>query len=429
MSADLFNQLEVDYKAETSHAEDVITYSGGKRIPVISTPSESLPQQRMLVPANDVRLAGGVSAGARAVRSGPRSGMLGIEGYLSGTMVTSPADGATVPDTWVSQLLGYGLGGNDGGPGVSAKTITGGTVAQISVADTTGVSKGSIVWIGAQGDGRGDGRAYLVKDVPSGTVIQFQPTTAVAPINGDKVHFGRTIYSAPRTQTGAGYQSLRFMVGRQDAADAQQNHYRGCGMVGLRISFPAGEIPRWSADYAASHVRRAAYTVPSALPLEDCFAAPVDGGAMTWWGSSTLRAELTNVRDVEFELALSVIPIESIHGAANNDQTTVGWFIAGCIPTLRFRVPFDDAWESWWDTEDPTTGDFTRGFMLTATRGRGRLVAACIPKGQIVGERPQRAVDASGLTYAQVTVRGVDLIDDSVSTNEIYRSAFKLGLG
>jgi len=437
-TADLQNRVEVDFHTESAFAQDSTSYSGGKRVPVTSPPAENLPQQRVLVPANDVRAAGGIPAGGRAVRSGPRSGTFTIESYLCGTMLTAPADGTAVPNTWLSELIGYGLGGNDGGPGVSAKTLSGThTTAQFQVADTTGIEPGSIIWLGAQGDGRGDGRAYHVKDVPSSTVVQIQPSVAVAPINGDKVHFGRTLYHQPRTQTGGGssgtfaHQSLRFMIGRQGTGN--QNHYRGAAMQALRIGLPLGEVPTVSMDYAAAHVKRSAVTVPSAsLDLEDCFAAPVDGGAMTYWGDTTLRAELTQVRDVELTLDLQVLPIESLHGAVNSDQTVVGWIIAAAIPTLRFRVPADAAtptWESWWDTEDPTSADFTKGFMLTATRGRGRLVAICLPKTQIVGMRPQVSVDTNGLTYHEVTVRGLDLIDDDVSTDDLYRSAFKLGLG
>jgi hypothetical protein len=183
MSADVYRLQELIYNDEGSFLENANsmgsnTYASTNRIPFIAdTAVATLNQERITDQTAQAK-----KSASRPGYLGLRSGSLEFSCYIPGV-----AGGAGAPTaTWFHDLLSDGLGGE-------IATDDGGTVTSATDADTfvttgvTAISPGTIIFVGAKGDGRGDGQAALVSSWSAGST-QLLTALPGTPASPDVVH-------------------------------------------------------------------------------------------------------------------------------------------------------------------------------------------------------------------------------------------------
>src|SRR5690606_24388133 len=138
-----------------------------------------------------------------------------------------------------------------------------------------GVSAGSLVRIGAKGDGRADGQgvaagSHATNDLP---LLTDAPE---APTNGDVVYASRLGYPSQAPGTYLTLASVRF---RYQSAQ-QQYLLHGCYPTSCEFNIEVGGIPTVRLTYAVSWWETVNETFPDATAVEDHAGAPVAGGSM-----------------------------------------------------------------------------------------------------------------------------------------------------
>lgn len=348
---------------------------------------------------------------------GVRSWTLEIEFYLAGHLTTTAG---ALTQTWLQKLLSDALGGSN--VAAVGTTLSGATTASsFTLTATTGWAAGQIGWMGAKGDGKGDGQAFVVNAVgPPTTSLVALPATPASP---DVVYAGMQVYhdeSTAQTLT-----SRRFMCGYSSTPTAgAQFQALGGQLSALQITWAFGDLPRCKATFVGAYWQRNAVTIPSvALTLKDQFCAPTAAGSLCIQDVGTATRNVVTASKLDLQLDIGLEPIPG-PGGNGKLQNITGWVRSKCQPTVTVTMPWTTAYETWFDTANSAL--VSKHMLWNANTWDGRRSAAYFPDMFPIGPRPSFPVDSNNQTYVPVMFRGRD---GTVTTNELTRSAFRLALG
>ena len=396
---------EVHYSSESTFG-DSSTTTYATRIPVIEPPVLTISQER----ADDASLQSR-SNESRPGYLGIRSASLEFKCYLGGHG-TSPT--AALTENWIADLLGDGLGGIST---AAVGTVLNGTPSVTSLPTAAGTFvAGGMGRIGTIGDGGGSGQAFVSSSAgTTGTCLLALPA---APAAGAQYYAMTTVY--PSETLGS---SKRFMV--MHSTTGAQYHVYGCQLETVTFGLEWGALPTVTFRYVGAYWHRNPITFPSSATLEDCKTAPTGGGGSFAWQTTgtTTRATLS---PSSVQLTLDMGLAQKMGPAANQAayQVINGYERTKIVPTLQITVPWEDTFESLFDTDGSSTTH--KQFLWTLNSTPGAAVAIYLPRAYPVGMRPSGVVDSNGLNYVTATFRGRE---SATTTNELTRSAFRIGLG
>lgn len=348
---------------------------------------------------------------------GIRSASLEIETYLAGHLTSSAG---ALTQTWLHNLLSSGLGGsltNAAGTTVSAAT----TGASVTFTANTNWAAGQIGWLGAKGDAKGDGQAFVVNTVAS--PMTFLTALPATPAAADVIYGGLQLYHDESLAYTLG--SKRFLCGYSSSpTSGPQFQLTGCQLAAVTFKFPFGDLPRVRLTYNAAYWQRFGTTIPStANVIKDQFCAPVAGGRfyINDFGTSTSATESPS--EMELTLNMGLEPVIS-PGGTGLYQNITGWVRSMAQPMLTFKIPWKTAYETYWDTANQTI--LYKHILFNSNCVDGRRFSFYLPKAFPVGNRPSQPTESNKQIYVPVSFAG---IDNLAGATEIAKSAFRMALG
>jgi len=314
-------------------------------------------------------------------------------------------------ETWLQRLIGDGLGGNSVGQ-VGGTVSAGATTTSIPFAAAT-LLRGGLIRLGSKGDSGGDGQVVAV-GTPIVTPATLLTAAPAAPANGAVLRPCAMAYHVE----GATLGTKRFYVMHKDTG--AQYVLFGCQLSKLRLMTATGGKPMVEVEFEGAYWERSAGTDTMALQSHDC--APIAGGSFFWQDFATTTRALKNATEVEIMLDLGLEPIEAL-GGSGMYQYIVGWARTAAKATMRFKAPWETAFETWWDTENPSL--VYKHALATFNVGHGRSVSAYAPRCFPMGPRPSLPVGVREQTYVDVHM---GLTESTDETNDLTRSALRLGM-
>jgi hypothetical protein len=351
---------------------------------------------------------------------GPRSASLELTLNLFGHQTTTA--GALVPNTlWT--LLHDGLGnGSTAGSGTTLSAATSAT--SFTFTSTSGWAAGMLARMGSKGDGKGDGQAFVIGTVGSPvTTITALPAT---PANGDVVYGMPIAYHDESSSSSL--TTYRFAV--MHATTGAQYHLMGGQLAGVKLNIQPGVIPEITLSYKFAYWQRQSTTFPntSITPTAN-YSAPSTGGSFfiqDWAsGSPTSTRNTESVGSVEIALDMGLEPVNS-PGGNGTYQIITAWQRTKAQPTITFQLPWKTAYETWWDTSNTATDPPYKHILYTLNTVDGRAVLIYMPRVFPIGNRPSGVVEMNKQNYVKVMGLGTE---STVTTNEVTRSAIRIGLG
>lgn len=404
--------LEVQYSAESSFAENSESASS-------NTWTTRIPCQSYTLTTTQERIRdGGVQARTNQEslsHLGPREAMLEFTTWWCGHLTTSAG---SLTETWLQDLLSDGLGG--GNVAAVGTTVSAASSAiSVTFTATTGWAAGGVGIMGAAGDGRGAGQAFVVNAV--GTPVTFRTAVGGTPSGGDVIRACQLAYHDETAMHTLG--TKRFLVGYSSSpTTGAQYHLMGGQLAGLRFSLPVGQnaLPTVTLTYRFAYWQRQATTIPSSsLTLSSNFCAPIAGGSLFVQDVGTTTRNVVQASTMDLTVDLGLEPIYGPGGEGTYSQIT-GWTRTGCKPTLTMTVPFDTSWETFFDQANQSfTG---KHVLFTSSPVDGRTVGFYMPNTFPVGNRPSQVVESNGQCYTPVTLVGRD---NTVTTSELTLSAIR----
>lgn len=319
--------------------------------------------------------------------------------------------------SWPYNLLKSGLGG--GSAAMTGTTVSAATTASsFTLTSTSGLAVGMIGRIGAKGDGRADGQAYVCSAVgaPTTSLVALPGT----PQNTDVAYAGLQAYHDESTMSSL--TTKRFLVGWPTSPTAgMQFQLLGMQLAGVKFTFPVdGTLPsiRWS--YRGVYWNRSAATIPGSIAQESHSVKPVAGGSLCVQATGTATRTTQPITALELDLDLGLEPSSLGPGGAGTYQHITGWQRLGCRPMLRLRVPWTTAWETYWNT---VNGSLVNKQILFLTNTvDGNAFAFYMPNAIPHGNVPLGPEDENQQAYVDVNLLGVD---STVTTSELTRSAIR----
>jgi hypothetical protein len=414
MASGTFRTKEIRYRAESTLAENAESPGSNSfttHIPALEC-EVTLGHERIRDPGYRTRMND-----ENLSNLGVRTAQIDITTYTIGHLTTSAG---ALTQTWYQDMLSDGLGG--GSPAAEGTTLSGSTTASsFTLTSTTGWAAGFIGWMGAKGDGKGDGQAFVVNSVgPPTTSLVALPGT---PASSDVVYAGQQAYHDE--STAASLATKAFLVGYPSSpTTGQQFQILGCQLAGIKFTFPMdGGLPttRWS--YIGTYWAENTETIPSAVSQSSHFTAPVAGGSLTIQDVGTATRTTATPAEIELDIDLGLAPVLG-PGGAGTYQNIVGWQRTKCQPMLRLRVPWTATWASLWRTANQSLT--TKHVLFNANTVNGRRFAFhmrdCVP----VGNTPMYPVEANEQRYLDINFAGRD---GTVTSTEATRAAIVIATG
>lgn len=373
------NALEVNYEVESACGEDidtVATYKLHLRQPVDTS---GLVQEK-IDPATVSPYRGGIGDWILGAFKGSFKTKLALTGHGLTT-----ADIITI--TALETLLGIVFG--NAVTTATGSTLTGGTANAPSTTDSGTLDDGDLCFIGALGDGDGEGQCYPVSDHTTNTLTLLVDLQG-APANGAVRYGGTTIYPSSDA-TSASVTTTRMHI----ATAGMQYLCHGCAPTAVSLTgFNPGEIPMIEITWTTAWWEFKASTFPSAVASDTFNPAVTAAGSLvvntvgTTTNDSTTRREY---RTLSIDYTLGIAPLMG-PGGANAYQT------------IRGYCRGEDACKLTWteDVEATTTTPTLPGFgtstnrkhaMLTLSVNDGSRVAFYWPSLRVTNVAPQMVAD------------------------------------
>lgn len=351
--------------------------------------------QQMLEPGRVVARRGDGTKGS----PGPWDITFSFSCWWTGRGSTS-AGAVTLTDLY--RLIGKALGGSAVAAS-SGTTLTGGT-ANIPTTTASGTfSAGGLAFVGALGDGDGNGQAYAIAS-HSTTNLTLLTNLQGAPVNGAVLLAPDLAYTAPSSCALGG---LRFRV---ETADLQLVVH-GCAIVGFDIAQTnPGETPRLNFTVRGSWAQPVAETFPSASPAAPTVARQAHNasGSCFFNQVGTATSALISLRQFSVSVGLGVATIDGGSGV-NQYQTITG--ATRTVDSVGASITVDaegaDATPTWWDRWQ---ANGAWHMLTTLHSGDGSGVALYLPNMCFTGARPvqsalngRNVVQASFMAYNTAT--------------------------
>lgn len=328
---------------------------------------------------------------------------------------TAPTGSLT--ETFLQDLLSDGLGGGEtAGDGL---TLTGTpTATSLTVASGGGdFVAGTILRVGAKGDGRAEGQAAVVSSATA-TTITLLTALPAAPQANDLIYPTMVSYPTENPTT-----TKRFLYGL-NTTDAQY-HLMGMQLAGLSVEMPltSPAEPKISLSYMGAYWARDAVTIPSALTMKGSDWAPCAGGSVFFQTVGTSTWNEIQPSSISLSLDMGLIPQHGPGSSNAQYQTIIGWQRTKCIPTLTLRLPWSTTYDALFTTDG--SGQTKKQILVTLNAEAGRAIGFYLPSAYPVGNKPT-FVDENGLLYQDWVFRGTE---GPTTTNDLTRSAIRFFMG
>lgn len=319
---------EINWEVESAFGEDIDTVATHK-LSLCAPVDTSGIVHEMVDPQRTVQYRGDVGDWIR----GTHNATFKTKSYLTGH--GSVTTGAITISSYET-LLGYVFG--NAVTTATGSTLTGGTVNIPTTTDSATLDPGDLCFIGALGDGDGNGQCYAVS-THSTTNLTLLTNLQGAPLNGAVRYGGTTIYpnSSP-TQTSV------TTVRMQLATANLQYLCHGCHPTAVTISgLNPKEVPTIEITWQAAWYEYKASTFPSTVTGDSYNPASNAGGSLFVNDVGTATSALRTYRNFTIEYNPGIISLRG-PGGVNAYQD-----IVGCVRGM------DSCTVSWTEDADAAT--------------------------------------------------------------------------
>jgi hypothetical protein len=185
----------------------------------------------------------------------------------------------------------------------------------------------------------------------------------------------------------------------------QKYDCRGCYCTSLAFTgFNTGEIPQVTAQINPSYwFPENTSTWPTATSVDSFTPAPVSAGSFFIQTVGTTTRNLLNVRDVQFNVDLQVVPLMG-PGGNTARQAVIGVRRVRCQSSITFTVDSDapgtDVLGDIW------TGTDLKHILYTLSAEDGSAMAIYMPNAKAVQVRPTQH-DRNGVNCKTITMLGL----------------------
>ncbi len=362
---------------ESSFGESSVVFD--ERLPIIA-PVDTSGLTRAKIPHTGTRQYANDGT-AYAIRGPFEMPSFSFRCYLTGHGTTTA--GAISATVWES-MLGRVIGNVD-------VTQAGTTVADApgNDADTFDIAGGtvaahSMVFVGALGDGDGEGQAYQV-NTNSANTLEMLTALLAEPAASQVVYAPVMIYP---------YETSDTLVSQRFAIMTANQRYTCHGCFPTSIAFSGlnpGELP--VVDITMACARFAEESTENWPALDDAVTAhsPAPVAAGSWWENAfgTTTYATKTIRDFQLQIDLGIIPLRG-PGAVNAFQPVIGATRTMCKASYSYVTDAEAAGTQTeadlWDTAEDSY--VTRHATYTLSVGDKRAVAFRFPKAVMTGARP-----------------------------------------
>ena len=404
----------IGYAVEAAHAEadrdiDVLIQHRGEVVDVTGL------AQEMLDPGGVYQRLG---ERGKAI-PGVRGGTFTTRHHLYGHGITAAGDLTATP---IATLLQYVFGAldvaNDGGICAAGWTAVTGDVTSV---DT--LADGSLVRIGAPGDGRGGGQFF--RATHSGGTVTLQTAAPAAPAENDVIYAAQLLYP-PTVTTPYDVTTLRWLL----ATSSAQFWALGCAATAITITgLHSGAIPTVEITWTVSDWDDADETFPVTSPsIADYNAVPAGpGGSLFYQAAGTATRATLAAREIALRYEMDVVPLRGV-GGNTGTESIYGFRRADVRCMVDVTVDAVDA------TTSPVHGDYfatdpdaitLKHALLTCSNGDGNAIGFYWPQLQPTGRRPTQDV-LNGLTVERLPFMAVP---NSAGASELERALMVLAMG
>lgn len=349
------------------------------------------------------------------------AGRLWINGGFDGTFdtlidltghgsSTAGAGSITARETFMGKIIG------NVSAYVAGTTLTGGT-ANIPTTTASGTHlAGGLTFIGAKGDGDGEGQAYAIS-THSAQNLTLLTDLWGAPVNGAAMS-GGVMHSTVESATGGAYVGLRFLLQTAN----WQVLARGCAPVSWSIigTGPTGR-PQLRTTWQVSAWKYRADTFPSAVSSDTFLPSTVTAGSL--WvqdkgtSSNASGAAIRTCTDFQIEVTNGMEVIRAPGGYEDGQE-----IVAYRRTPSKFKVTWVEAADS--ATTTPVVPEWTsaKHVLYTLNTVDGKRVAIYLPNVCPAEDKPAQFVDNN---LNRVRFTGYAYTND-VTTNDLTLSAFRM---
>jgi hypothetical protein len=403
------NLLEINYEAETNCGEDidtVATYKLHLREPV----DTSGLVQKKLDPGTVVQYRGDMGDYIKGTFEGTFKTKLALSGHGS---VTTGAITLTALETLLGLVFGNAV------TTATGSTLTGGTAAIPTTTDSGTLDPGDLCFIGALGDGDGEGQCYPIATHTTNS-LSLLVALQGSPVNGAVRYGGTTIYPHSSAATNS-VTTVRMAISSAGA----QYLCHGCAPTAVAISgLNPGEVPMIEITWTTAWWEYTNVTFPSAVSSDTFNPAPTAAGSLVVNNIGTTTnsaATRRSYRSFTLTYDIGVIPLRG-PGGYNAYQDIIGY--------TRGNDSCRVTWSE--DAEATTTSPSLPGFgtatdrkhaMLTLSTADGSRVAFYFPSLRIANIPAQQVAD-NVFRYTIEAVAGVGPTTTSALTLSKFRMHF-----
>jgi hypothetical protein len=317
------------------------------------------------------------------------------------------------------------FGGQDDGTGAGVTNLEpdGGSEA---------FSVGGMVRVGALGDGRGGGQAYVI-GTKSGTPVDAATVLnglAVKPNDNDVIYAMGHVYPVSggtqvlTSDGSATNNTIRCVL----MTNNLQWVCRGCACTGVVLSgLEPGGMPQWQLTFSTVAWGPVNQTFPSATATADYAPAPSTNGTLHWQAKGTTTRNVLSVRDFTLNIGQGM-QTRMGQGGENTAQNVVGWVRTPAPTTVSITVEAEaaTATPTWWDLFATSPDSITlREGVFTANTVDGRALALYLPNCKPIGSLPTQSV-VDGLNMVTMEY---ECLTNTVTTSELTLSNWRLSMG
>ena len=393
------------YETESSWAVDTTTFTT-LRLPITAPVDCSALVHNKVDSSRVVQYRNDGTQWILATQGGSFKTKMMLPGHGSST------SGATTI-TALETLLGL-VFGNAAVSAASGTTLTGGTASIPTTTASGTFSAGSVAFIGALNDARGNGQAAAIG---THSALNLNLLTAIggAPSNGDVLYSSTMIYPS-ESPTSTSPTSLRFLL--QTANLMYECH--GCWPMSVSLSgLNPGEIPSIEITWGVSWWRYSTSTFPSTVATDTSNPSAVAAGSLFVQDNGTVTRAARTARNFSIDYTLGMEVLKG-PGGVNAYQDIVG----------ARRTP-DSIKVSWTEDADAaTTSPVLPGFgtastfkhiLWTSATVAGARIAIYLPRVCVTNVATQKVdqnlnrLSCDGMAYTSTT-----------TTNDLTLSAFRM---
>lgn len=400
----------VMYKTESAWGENDTSMGSAVRLPIITPVDLSGLTHEMLDPQRTVQY---LDDGTKGI-PGPMGGSFSFGVWLTGH--GSATSGAT-STTALGDLLGWAMGAV-AASSAAGTTESGSASTTTSIATTAanGFSAGSMLRIGAKGDGRADGQ-WNVATSHAANALAVKFAMPAAPTNGDVVHSAETVSTLGLPTSGPTAKRFRLQT-----ANLQFTTH-GNAPTSLKFSgLSPGEVPRADLGVTCSWFQPVAATFPDTTSNDTFTPSPIAAGSFCFGtrGATTRTTYSIRACELDFNLGMEMLPaVDTVSpyqkfGGARRKPST-------CIATLTVDSPAASTTPTIYDLW-LTNAEMHALFSWSTAAGQalGGYFSRCC----FTGNRPiQTMVDGLNRTTFQIRA-----YTDLITTTDLTLAMFKLGL-